>query len=76
MDVQALYDRLAVEQQNADDERAVLEASIVTEDLDTLGDWDHLPRVTVILWSATITTLYVLQYRITTLGKRYRCRCQ
>ena len=78
--------RLAVEQQNPDDERAVLEASIVTEDLDTLGACDHLshdrgtksklPHVTVILWSATITTLCVLQCRITTLGKRYRCRCQ
>ena len=78
--------RLAVEQRNLDDDRAVLEALIVTEDLDTLGAGDHLspdhgtkskpPHVPVILWSATVAILYVLQGRITTLGKRYRCRCQ
>ena len=37
MDAKALYDSLISEQQNQDDERAALEASIVKEDLDALG---------------------------------------
>ena len=37
MDAKSLYDALISEQQNQDDERAALEASMIKEDMETLG---------------------------------------